>query len=81
MFLYLQTRTLFSIFISSKNTPVEILFKFFMNQNKFHIEIILYITSDGVKCIEETINEEFPDAFFQRGEVHLVRNLKQYTTK
>ncbi|MBE6141182.1 MAG: IS256 family transposase [Firmicutes bacterium] len=45
------------------------------------VEKILYIVSDGLPGIDAAIKSEFPDAFYQRCIVHLVRNLKTYTNK
>lgn len=45
------------------------------------VEKILYIVSDGVSGIKDAINDEFPDAFYQRCIVHIVRNLKKYVPK
>lgn len=45
------------------------------------VKKILYVVSDGVSGIESAVKEEFPDTFYQRCVVHLVRNLKKYTTK
>lgn len=45
------------------------------------VEKILYIISDGVTGIKSAVKDEFPDSFYQRCVVHLVRNLKKYTTK
>lgn len=45
------------------------------------VEKILYLCSDGLPGIEETVNSEFKNCFFQWCVVHIVRNLKKYTTK
>ena len=45
------------------------------------LEKVLYVISDGLSGIENAIKEEFPTARYQRCIVHLVRNLKKYTTK
>lgn len=45
------------------------------------VEKILYIVSDGVSGIKDAIKDEFPDAFYQRCVVHIVRNLKKYVSK
>ena len=45
------------------------------------LEKVLYVISDGLAGIENAIKEEFPTARYQRCIVHLVRNLKKYTTK
>lgn len=45
------------------------------------LEKVLYVVSDGLSGIENAIKEEFPTARYQRCVVHLVRNLKKYTTK
>lgn len=45
------------------------------------LEKVLYVVSDGLSGIENAIKEEFPTARYQRCIVHLVRNLKKYTTK
>lgn len=45
------------------------------------IEDILYIVSDGVTGIKDAINDEFPNAFYQRCVVHIVRNLTKYVGK
>lgn len=45
------------------------------------VEKILYITSDGVTGIKDAIKEEFPEAFYQRCVVHIVRNLDKYVSK
>ena len=37
--------------------------------------------SDGVTGIKDAIKDEFPDAFYQRCVVHIVRNLKKYISK
>ncbi len=42
------------------------------------VENILYITSDGVTGIKDAIKDEFPNAFYQRCVVHIMRNLKKY---
>lgn len=39
------------------------------------VENILYIVSDGVSGIKDAINDIFPNAFYQRCVVHIVRNL------
>lgn len=41
----------------------------------------LFIVSDGVTGIKDAINDEFPDAFYQRCVVHIVRNLKTKISK
>lgn len=45
------------------------------------LEKVLYISSDGLSGIENAINDEFPNCIYQRCTVHIVRNLKTYTTK
>ena len=45
------------------------------------VKDILYIVSDGVSGIKEAINSEFPNAFYQRCVVHIMRNLKKYVGK
>ena len=45
------------------------------------IEKVLYVISDGLSGIEQAIKDEFPSAIYQRCVVHLVRNLKKYTTQ
>lgn len=45
------------------------------------VEKILYVISDGVTGIKDAIKDEFPDAFYQRCVVHIVRNLKKYISK
>ena len=45
------------------------------------VERILYFISDGVTGIENAIKNEFPNTTYQRCVVHIVRNLKKYTTK
>ena len=45
------------------------------------VEKILYITSDGVTGIKDAIKDEFPEAFYQRCVVHIVRNLDKYVSK
>lgn len=45
------------------------------------MEKVLYVISDGLSGIENAIKEEFPTARYQRCIVHLVRNLKTYTTR
>ena len=45
------------------------------------IETVLYVISDGLAGIEQAIKDEFPMARYQRCVVHLVRNLKKYTTQ
>ena len=42
---------------------------------------VLYFSSDGLTGIKDAISQEFPDSFYQRCVVHIVRNLKSYTTK
>lgn len=45
------------------------------------VKEILYIISDGVTGIKDAVKEEFPNAFYQRCVVHIMRNLKNYTSK
>lgn len=45
------------------------------------VENVLYISSDGLTGIKDAINDEFPKSIYQRCVVHIVRNLKSYTTK
>ncbi|MGN1378871.1 MAG: IS256 family transposase [Bacilli bacterium] len=45
------------------------------------VKEILYIISDGVTGIKDAIKTEFPNAFYQRCVVHIVRNLKKYVNK
>lgn len=45
------------------------------------VEEVLHIISDGLSGMEGAVKEEFPTARYQRCVVHLVRNLKKYTTK
>ena len=45
------------------------------------MEKVLYVISDGLSGIEQAIKDEFPMAKYQRCVVHLVRNLKKYTTQ
>lgn len=45
------------------------------------VEKILYVVSDGVTGIKDAIKDEFPDAFYQRCVVHIVRNLDKYVSK
>lgn len=45
------------------------------------VKDILYIVSDGVTGIKDAINTEFPNAFYQRCVVHIMRNLKKYISK
>ena len=45
------------------------------------VEKILYAVSDGLSGIENAIKTAFPDTFYQRCIVHIVRNLKTYTNK
>lgn len=45
------------------------------------MEKVLYVISDGLSGIENAIKEEFPTTRYQRCIVHLVRNIKTYTTK
>lgn len=45
------------------------------------VEKILYVVSDGVTGIKDAIEDEFPDAFYQRCVVHIVRNLDKYVSK
>lgn len=45
------------------------------------LEKVLYVVSDGLSGIESAIKDAFPTARYQRCVVHLVRNLKSYTTK
>ncbi|MBQ8892006.1 MAG: IS256 family transposase [Bacilli bacterium] len=42
---------------------------------------VLYFSSDGLTGIKDAIKEEFPNSFYQRCVVHIVRNLKTYTNK
>lgn len=45
------------------------------------VKKILYLISDGVAGIKNACIQEFPGTFYQRCVVHIVRNLKKYTTK
>ena len=45
------------------------------------IKDVLYFSADGLSGVKEAIASEFPDSFFQRCIVHIVRNLKGYTNK
>lgn len=45
------------------------------------VKDILYIVSDGVTGIKDAIKAEFPNAFYQRCVVLIVRNLKKYVNK
>jgi len=45
------------------------------------VKEILYIVSDGVTGIKDAIKTEFPNSFYQRCVVHIVRNLKKYVNK
>ena len=45
------------------------------------IEKVLYVVSDGLSGIENAIKTAFPNAFYQRCIVHIVRNLKGCTNK
>ena len=45
------------------------------------IEKVLYVISDGLSGIENAVKQEFKGTFYQRCIVHIVRNLKSYTTK
>ena len=45
------------------------------------LEKVLYVCSDGLTGIKEAILDEFPNSFYQRCTVHIVRNLKAYTNK
>ena len=45
------------------------------------IQKVLYASSDGLAGIENAIKSAFPDVFYQRCLVHIVRNLKTYTNK
>ena len=45
------------------------------------IEEVFYIVSDGLSGIKTAVKNSFENAFYQRCVVHLVRNLKDYTTK
>ena len=45
------------------------------------VEKILYAVSDGLTGIENAIKTAFPNTFYQRCVVHIVRNLKTYTNK
>lgn len=45
------------------------------------VKDVLYFSSDGLTGIKEAIKDEFPNSFYQRCVVHIVRNLKTYTTK
>ena len=45
------------------------------------VKEILYIISDGVTRIKDAVNSEFPNSFYQRCVVHIVRNLKKYVNK
>lgn len=45
------------------------------------VKEILYVISDGVTGIKDAIKEEFPNSFYQRCVVHIMRNLKKYTNK
>lgn len=44
------------------------------------VQKILYVVSDGVTGIKDAVKDEFPDAFYQRCVVHIMRNLKKYTS-
>lgn len=45
------------------------------------VERVLYAVSDGLIGIENAIKSAFPNTFYQRCVVHIVRNLKGYTNK
>ena len=45
------------------------------------VKDILYIISDGVSGIKDAIKNEFPNSFYQRCVVHIMRNLKKYVNK
>lgn len=45
------------------------------------LEKVLYVSSDALTGIENAVYDAFPDAFYQRCVVHIVRNLKTYTNK
>ena len=45
------------------------------------VKDVLYFSSDGLSGVKEAIASEFPNSFFQRCIVHIVRNLKSYTNK
>lgn len=45
------------------------------------VEKVLFFVCDGLSGIDIAIKDEFPDSIYQRCIVHLVRNLKKYTTK
>lgn len=45
------------------------------------LEKVLFIVSDGLSGMANAVADEFPQTKYQRCVVHLVRNLKKYTTK
>ena len=45
------------------------------------VEKVLYMVSDGLAGIECAVKQAFDGVHYQRCVVHLVRNLKKYTTK
>lgn len=45
------------------------------------LEKVLYVVSDALTGIEDAVYDAFPNAFYQRCVVHIVRNLKKYTNK
>ena len=45
------------------------------------VEKVLYAISDGLSGIESAIKSCFKNTFYQRCVVHIVRNLKKYTTE
>lgn len=77
----------------SKKNIIDSLYETDISESKsFWIEIfndlkdrgvkeILYVVSDGVTGIKDAIKEEFPNSFYQRCVVHIVRNLKKYVNK
>lgn len=77
----------------SKKNIIDSLYETDISESKtFWVEIfndlkdrgvkeILYIISDGVTGIKDAVKDEFPNAFYQRCVVHIMRNLKKYTSK
>lgn len=45
------------------------------------VEEVLYVVSDGVTGIKDSVADEFPNAFYQRCVVHITRNLHKYIPK
>jgi len=45
------------------------------------LEKVLYVSSDALTGIEDAIYDAFPNTYYQRCVVHIVRNLKTYTNK